>query len=150
MSKNYSGRDYRLYVKGVSAPSSGALLSLYTLVGLGQAAGINQSRNAMDKSNKADGDNSTFVAGRRNNTVSFSGVFDHTIDSGYTVLETALASSDGNVWFLLTSATANDKEFYGKSVITDLSVTLDDEGVSTFTTTLQVDGVLTTATDGGT
>lgn len=149
MAKNYSGRDYLFHVLD-SSPSSPAISSEYTLLGLGQSLSISQSRNAMDKSNKADGDNSSFVAGRRNITVSSGGVFDHTEDAGYTILETVFASSDGIVWFLATPLNSGDKEFYGSGVITDLSVTLDDESVSNFTTTIQVTGALVTATDGGT
>ena len=149
MAKNYSGRDYKFYVLG-TAPSSPAISSEYTVVGLGQTLSINQSRNAMDKSNKDDGDNSSFVGGRRNVTVSSGGVFDHTEDAGYTILETSFASSAGTVWFLASPISSGDKEFYGSGIVTDLSVTLDDESVSNFTTTIQVSGALTTATDGGT
>ena len=149
MAKNFSGREYKLSVAG-SAPGSPELVSLYTAVGLGQSLSISQSRNAMDRSSKDSGDDSTFVAGRRNVTVSGSGIFDHAIDAGYTILESAFASSSGDVWLIITPLNASDKEWYGKGKITDLSITLDDESVSTFSTTFQIDGVLTSATDGGT
>ena len=149
MGKNYSGRDFKVYVLD-SSPSSPAISSEYTVLGLGQTLSVNQSRNAMDKSNKDDGDNSTFVGGRRNITISTGGVFDHTEDAGYTILETVFASSDGVVWFLVSPLNTGDKEFYGSGIITDLSITLDDESVSGFSTTFQVTGALVTATDGGT
>jgi len=120
------------------------------VVGLTQSLSITSARAALDKSNKADGDESTFIGGRRNSTVSFGGVFDHTEDAGYTILSTSYESSAGTVWFLLSPLNASDTEWYGSGIVTQLDKTLDDEAVSGFTCTIQVSGALTEVTDGGT
>lgn len=144
MAKNYSGRDFLLYAS-TSAPGTASAASSYTLVGGIRNVSITRARNAMDKSSKDDGDESTFVAGRRNNTVSFDGVWDHTEDAGYTLLSNAYEAGNGTIYFLVTSTTNGDTEFYGAGVITQLDVAFPDEDISTFTGSIQVSGALTEA-----
>lgn len=145
MAKNKSGRDILFYAKQTS-PATASAASSYTLVGLSQALDISRSRGAIDVSTKDSGDESSFISGRRNQTISVSGVFDHTEDSGYTVLSDAYEASNGTVYFLATSTTNGDTEWYGSGVITDLSVSFPDEGASTYSCTIQVSGALTEAT----
>ena len=144
MAKNKSARDYWLYV-ATSAPTAAADATdaAYALVGLATEHSLSRSRGAIDVSTKDDGDDSAFIAGRRNQTVSMSGIFDHTEDAGYTKLSDAYEAANGTVYFLLTSATAGDTEWHGSGVITDLSLTFSDESPSTFSTTVQVSGSLT-------
>ena len=69
MAKNYSGRDLLLYAKA-TAPSTATTATDYTLVGDLTDVSITRSRNAIDDSSKDDGDETSVIAGRRNNTVS--------------------------------------------------------------------------------
>lgn len=146
MAKNLSGRDYLAYA-GTSSPSDGSSASdaAYSLVGKVTDISISRSRNAIETSTKDDGDESTFISGRRNQTVTISGYFDHTEDAGYTKLSDAYEASNGTVYFLVTSTTSGDTEWYGSGVITDLSTNFADESTSTFTATIQVSGALTEA-----
>lgn len=145
MAKNYSGRDFLLYALG-SAPSAASEATEYTLVGLVRSLSVNQSRNAIDTSTKDDGDDSSFIAGRRNVTLSAGGVFDHTEDGGFTILKTSLAAANGKVWFLVTSTATGDTEFYGSGIVTGLNLDFPDEDVSTFAADIQVTGALSAAT----
>lgn len=151
MAKNKSGRDYLLYA-ATSAPTAAAEANdaAYALVGLCTEHSLNRSRGAIDVSTKDSGDNSTFISGRRNETVTMSGIFDHTEDAGYTKLSDAFEASDGTVYFLLTSTNTGDTEWHGSGVITDLSLTFSDEAASTFNAAVQVSGALTEATGTGT
>lgn len=141
---NLAGRAYLCYA-GTSAPSdaTAAADAAYALIGKATDISISRSRNAIDTSTKDDGDNSSFISGRRNETVSISGLFDHTEDAGYTKLSDAFEASNGTVYFLVTSTTSGDTEWHGSGVITDLSTSFADESASTFTATLQVTGALT-------
>ena len=141
---NLAGRAYLCYA-GTSAPSAAAdnADAAYALVGKATDISISRSRNAIDTSTKDDGDNSSFISGRRNETVSISGLFDHTEDSGYTKLSDAFEAATGTVYFLVTSATTGDTEWHGSGVITDLSTSFADESASTFTATIQVSGAFT-------
>jgi hypothetical protein len=147
MAKNKSARDYWLYV-ATSAPTAAdeANDANYSLVGLATEHSLSRSRGAIDVSTKDDGDDSSFIAGRRNQTVSMSGIFDHTEDAGYTKLSDAYEAANGTVYFLLTSTNSGDTEWYGSGVITDLSLTFSDESPSTFSTTIQASGTVTEAT----
>lgn len=147
MAKNKSARDYWLYV-ATSAPTAAADAAdaAYALVGLATEHSLSRSRGAIDVSTKDNGDDSAFIAGRRNQTVSMSGIFDHTEDAGYTKLSDAYEAANGTVYFLLTSTNAGDTEWHGSGVITDLSLTFSDESPSTFSTTVQVSGSLTEVT----
>lgn len=145
MAKNKSGRDLLLYAS-VSSPGTASAASSYTLVGLATEHNLNRSRGAIDVSTKDSGDDSTFIGGRRNQTVTVSGVFDHTEDNGYTVLSNAYESASGTVYWLLTSTTNGDTEWYGSGVITDLSLSFGDEAASTYSATIQCSGTVTEAT----
>ena len=145
MAKNFSGRDYLLYVK-TSAPAVGDEIAGYTKVGFLTALSLGRSRAAMDKSNKDDGDDSTFVAGRRVVTVSGAVVYDHTIEAGQDLFSDAYESSAGLLWFLLTSVNSGDQEIHGNGIVTDWSVTFDDEGISTASFSVQGSGTLTEVT----
>jgi len=142
--KNKSGRSYLLYA-ATSAPSDATAAgdAAYALVGLATEHNLNRSRGAIDVSTKDSGDDSTFIAGRRNQTVAVSGVFDHTEDSGYTKLSDAYEASNGTVYILLTSTNSGDTEWHGSGVITDLSVSFPDEGASSFSSTIQLSGAVT-------
>lgn len=141
MAKNFSGRDYLFYVKATSAPSDATAASGYTIVGDLTSLSINRSRNVLDRSSKDSGDDRELVAGRRSQNVSGSGYFDHTEDAGYTVLSDAYEAADGKVWWLATSTTSGDTEWHGSGVISDLSSTLDDESISSFSFTIESESV---------
>lgn len=144
MPKNLSGRDYVAYA-ATSAPSDATAANdaAYSLIGKATDISISRSRNAIDVSTKDDGDESAFISGRRNQTVSISGIFDHTEDAGYTKLSDAYEASNGTVYFLVTSTNSGDTEWHGNGVITDLSTSFADESASSFTATIQVNGALT-------
>ena len=146
MAKNYSGRDMLFYVTEPTAPSVAATASDYTLVGLSTGVNINSSRNAIDKSNKDDGDESTFVAGRRNSTISGSCFWDHTSDTGQDHFQDAFESSNGTIYFLCTSTTNNDVEFHGSGIVTQKNLSFPDEGISQLDFEIQVSGALTEVT----
>ncbi len=144
MAKNLSGRDYLVYA-GTTEPTSAidAGDANYSLVGKAMDISISRSRNAIDTSTKDDGDGSSFIAGRKNESVSISGLFDHTEDAGYTKLSDAFEASNGTVYFLVTSTNTGDTEWYGSGVITDLSTSFADESASSFTASIQVNGTIT-------
>jgi len=146
MAKNKSGREFLLYV-ATTAPSAASSASdaAYSLVGLQRNLSFSRSRNAIDTSTKDDGDNSTYIGGRKNQTMTFDCIFDHTEDAGYTKLSDAYESESGLVFFLATSTTTGDTEWHGSGVITDLSPSFPDEDVSTFTASIQISGTLTEA-----
>lgn len=145
MAKNYSGRDFLLYAS-TTAPSPAATASEYTLVGGIRNVDIQRARNAAETSSKDDGDESTFIGLRRNNTLSFDGVWDHTEDAGYTVLSDTYESDSGLVYFLATSTTTGDTEFHGSGILTQLDLSFPDEDISTYSAGIQVSGALTEAT----
>lgn len=150
MAKNYSGRDYLLYVNAGSAPGSTDTPGGYNLVGKLVSVSVETSRNAIETSSKDDGDNSSFISGRRNSTINGSAIYDHTgVDVGQAELVTARDAADGLIYFLITSATSGDQEYHGGGVLTNLSYGFDDEAVSTIDFSIQVTGALTEA-DGGT
>ena len=142
MAKNFSGRDLLFYA-ATSAPSDASDASDYTLVGNVTSTSLSRSRNALDKSSKDDGDNSTFIAGRRNQSVSVSGNFDHTEDAGYTVLSDAYEAANGTVYWLISSTTSGDTEWHGSGPITQLDLQFDDESISTFSCAIQASGAVT-------
>ena len=145
--KNKSGRSYLMYA-ATSAPSDATAAgdAAYALVGGCTANDLSRARASIDVSTKDDGDNSVFIGGRRTQTISGSGVFDHTEDSGYTKLSDAYESSSGSAYVLLTSTNTGDTEWHGSGVITDLSVSFPDEGASTFSSTIQLSGAVTEVT----
>lgn len=140
--KNFSGRSYLMYVSA-STPSDATDPGDYTLVGDVTASGISRSRAALDKSSKDDGDDSSFISGRRNWTVNVSGNFDHTMDEGVQILEDQWEVSDAAIFFLLTSTNAGDREFHGQGKLTQFDTTFDDEAISSFTAAWQGTGTLT-------
>lgn len=142
MAVNFKGRDYKLYLK-TSAPSPATTQAQYTAVGNLLSVSISTSRNAIDVSTKDSGDNSDFIAGRRSTTLSGSARFDHVVDNGAALLYTQLAAESGELWFLVSSATATDEEFYGKGVLTQYDVAFPDDDSSTVDFSIQVTGALT-------
>ena len=131
------------YVTEPTAPSSATAASDYTLVGTSTDLNVNMSRNAMDKSNKDDGDESTFVAGRRNSTVSGTCYWDSTSDAGQDHFQDAFESAAGTIWFLATATATGEPEFHGSGIVTDKSLSFPDEGVAALSFTIQVSGALT-------
>jgi hypothetical protein len=142
MSKNFSGRDYLLYLS-TAAPGDAAITTDYVSAAKLTTVSISGSRNAIDKSSKDDGDDSTFIAGRRNLTVSGSCIFDHTIDAGQGKLTTGFAAADGLVYFLVSTGVAAEEEYHGSGILTSQNRTFADESTSTLDFTIQVSGALT-------
>lgn len=140
MAKNFSGRDYLFYVS-TSSPSDATAASDYTIVGDLTSLSINRSRNVLDRSSKDSGDDRELVAGRRSQNVSGSGFFDHTEDAGYTALSDAYEADDGTIYWLATSTTSGDTEWHGSGILSDLSSTLDDEAISSFSFTVESESV---------
>jgi hypothetical protein len=97
----------------------------------------------MDDSNKDDGDETSVIAGRRNNTISGTCNWDHTADAGQAMFTTAYNASNGLVYFLITSATSGDQEFHGSGVCTQADVSFPDEGISSLSFSVAVNGALT-------
>lgn len=149
MAKNYSGRDYKLWVAS-SAPGSGALESNYTQVGKLISVSVETSRNAIETSSKDDGDDSAFIGGRRNTVINGSAIYDHTDDAGQAIIAGARDSASGSIWFLVTPSNASDNEFYGAAVVTSVNYGFDDEAASTIDFSFQVTGALTEGSDSGT
>lgn len=142
MAKNFSGRDFLLYL-ATSAPTDAAITTDYTSVAKLTNVTISSSRNAIDKSSKDDGDESTFIAGRRNTTISGSAIFDHTSDAGQAMVTTAFEAADGTVYFLATTSTVGDQEFHGSGIVTSKTIAAQDESTTTIDFTIQVSGALT-------
>lgn len=142
MAVNFKGRDYKLYLK-TSAPSPATTQAQYTLVGNLLSVNIATSRNAIETSTKDDGDNSAFIAGRRSTVLSGTARFDHVVDSGAALLYTQMAAESGELWFLVSSATATDEEFYGAGIITQYDVGFPDDDASTVDFSVQVTGAIT-------
>lgn len=148
MSKpNKAGRSYLLYV-GTTSPSdaSSASDAAYALGGLIRNLSLARTRNAIDVSTKDDGDNSSFIGGRRNQSFTADFVFDHTEDAGYTKLSDAYESASATVYWLITSTTTGDTEWHGSGLVTDLSLAFPDEDTSTYNLAVQASGAVTEAT----
>lgn len=146
MAVNYSGRDYLLYV-APSLPSAPAEANdaVYDLVGFGTSLSFNRNAAAIEKSNKDDGRYTSWLPGRRIETVSGSCIFDHTSDAGQAHFATAFASAAGTIWWLITSTTSGDTEFYGSGILTNYSVSFNDEEPSTIEFEIQSSGASTQA-----
>jgi hypothetical protein len=142
MSVNFKGRDYKLYLSA-SAPSPATTQAQYTLVGNLLNVSVSTSRNAIETSTKDDGDNSAFIAGRRSSTISGSARFDHVVDAGAAILYTQIVAEAGTVYWLISSATATDEEFYGQGVLTQYDVSFPDDDSSTVDFSIQVSGAMT-------
>jgi predicted secreted protein len=143
MSKNYSGREYTLWVSA-SAPATADESASYTQVGLVTDLNLSISRNAIETSNKDDGDSSSFIAGRRNWTADVTAIYDHTSNAGQAIFTTAMNASNGTVYFLFSNGPASaDQEFHGSAVITALNFGFPDEETSSVNVTLQGTGALT-------
>ena len=141
-SKNYSGREFLLYA-AVSTPAEVTDPGDYTLVGANTGFDIARSRNAMDASNKDDGDKTSNVAARRSNTVSGTSNWDHTSNDGQLLFTTAINASDGTLYFLVTSTATGEPEFHGSGVVTQADLSFPDEGISTLAFSVAVNGALT-------
>jgi hypothetical protein len=96
MSKNYSGREYTFWVSA-STPSAADESASYTQVGLVTDLNLSISRNAIETSSKDDGDDSSFIAGRRNWTADITAIFDHTSNAGQAIFTTAMNAADGTI-----------------------------------------------------
>jgi predicted secreted protein len=144
---NKAGRSYLLYV-ATTAPDAAASASdaAYSLGGLLRNLSLSRTRNAIDASTKDSGDDSTFIAGRRNQSFTADFVFDHSEDAGYTKLSDAYESASATVYWLITSTTTGDTEWTGSGIVTDLSLAFPDEDVSTYNLAVQASGAVTEAT----
>lgn len=147
MAVNYSGRDYVLYV-GTTAPSAAAEANdaNYDKVGLLVNLSFNRTANLIEKSNKDDGRYSSWLAGRRVESVSGTAIFDHTSDTGQAHFQTAYESASGTIYWLITTVNSGDDEFYGSGVLTNYTVTFNDEEASTIEFEIQSTGSSTQAT----
>ena len=146
MAVNYSGTDYVIYVAS-AAPSAAAEANdaAYAKLGLNVNLFINGSANDIEKSNKDDGTNTSWLAGRKVETISGSFIFDHTEDSGQAKLQTVWESASRAIWFLVTTVTSGDEEFYGTGVLTGRSLSFNDQEPSTGEFEIRVSGGITQA-----
>ena len=129
-----------------TAPATADISTSYVLLGLCRNLNLNVSRNAIDKSTKDDGDNSSFIGGRRRWTLSGDAIWDHTEDHGQAILETTIDSASGQIWFLVTSKTSGDEEFIGTGIITQKDLSWPDENVSSVSFSIQGTGALIQST----
>jgi len=146
MAVNYSGRDYLLYV-GTTAPSNAAFANdaNYSKVGLLVNLQFSRTANAIEKSNKDDGRYTSWLPGRRIENVSGTAIFDHTEDTGQAVFQTAFDSASGTIYWLITTVNSGDEEFYGSGILTNYTVTFNDEEPSTIEFEIQSSGASTQA-----
>jgi len=103
---------------------------------------VQSARAALETSTKDDGDESTFIGGRRNSTINGTAYFDRTEDTGQAVLQAAFESATGIIYFLITTDTAGDEEFYGSGVLTSKNISFPDESIMQLDFSIQVSGAL--------
>ena len=135
------GRDLALHVARGSAPSTLNDPDQYTLVGNITSRSYDRSRNAIDVSSAASGDDMDYLGGRRSRTLTMEGYFDAVHDSGYAILNSAMeAAGTDSIWWILATGTSGDKIIYGRGIVTELSITGEDDGAVTFTCTINITG----------
>ena len=144
MADNYNGRSYLLYA-ATSTPANPSQVTNYDQVGLLVNLQFNRSRNLIEKSNKDDGAYSSWLAGRRVESVSGSAIFDHTADTGQAHFQTAYEASNGTIYWLITSTDTTQDEFYGEGVVTNYTFTFNDEEPSQIEFEIQSTGSSTHA-----
>ncbi len=146
MAVNYSGTDFVLYI-GSTEPTAAAEANdaAYTKLGLNVNLAINGTANDIEKSNKDDGTNTSWMAGRKIETISGSFIFDHTEDAGQAVLQAVWESASRAIWWLITTVNSGDEEFYGTGVLTGRSFSFNDQEPSSGEFEIRVSGGITQA-----
>ena len=139
-----NGRLYALYLAS-AAPSVGhsSADAAYAACGLITSLSLAEAINAIDVSNKDSGNNSEFLGGRSQWTINVSARFDLAGDTGQSKVTTAAESTSRNIWFLITTDTASDLEFYGKAVLTGREYSFGDEESCEISFSMNVTGALT-------
>ena len=145
--QNYDGTAYLVYA-ATTAPTNAFNKddANYTVVGELVNTNYDRIRAAIEKSSKQDGDESTFIAGRRNRKFNFSARFDHTEDNGQAKVVDAYESATGVVYLLISTGVAGDLAFHGSGIVTGAPVTVNDGAVSEVSFTVQMSGVVTETT----
>lgn len=137
-----NGREYKLYTTD-DAPAAPTTLSDYDMVALLTDLSINGTRAAIDKSSKDDGDESTFIAGRRNHTISGTAFYDAAGDAGQEHFKSEFDAVDGLIYFCIANSVVGEKAWHGSGIVTTWTVTFPDEGVAQVDFEIQVSGALT-------
>jgi hypothetical protein len=142
--QNHDGTAYKVYF-GTTAPTDAFLLTdaNYTVVGFLKNTSYDRARNALDKSNKDDGDESSFLGGRRTRTFSFSAIYDHAEDAGQAKVVDAYESATGVGYVLISTGVTGDTAFHGNGVVTSAKVSANDQAVSTIDFTVKMNGAVT-------
>jgi hypothetical protein len=145
--QNHDGTAYKVYA-ATTAPTDAfdSADAAYTAVGFLKNTGYNRTRNAIDKSTKDDGDESSYLGGRRTRAIPFSCVYDHTEDAGQAIVVDAYESATGVVYLLISTGVAGDEAFHGNGVVTDASVAMNDQSTSTITFSVKMNGAVTQTT----
>ncbi len=136
-----NGLDYLIYL-APTAPSvpTDSSDAAYDVCGEMMSVGISDAVNVVETSSKTTAGDSAFVGGRAAQTINGTARFDAAGDEGQDHLQTALESAAKNVWFLITTDTAGDEEWYAKSVLESQDFTLDDQAATEVSFTLRVTG----------
>lgn len=142
-----NGIDYLIYlaptVPTVPTDSSDAA---YDVCGELLTLGVSDAISNVETSSKTSGISSSFVGGRGATTVNCTARFDAVGDAGQDHLQTAMEASARNVWFLITTDTVGDEEWYGKALLSSQDFTLDDQAATDIAFSLQVTGAPTRGT----
>lgn len=136
-----NGLDYLIYLAPSvpSVPTSSADAA-YDVCGELMSLGISDAVNVIETSSKTTAGNSSFIGGRASETINFTARFDAVEDAGQAHLQAALEAAAKNVWFLITTDTVGDEEWYGKAVLESQDFTLDDQAATELSATLRVTG----------
>lgn len=138
---DFNSTDLKLYVSA-SAPATSDISTSYTEVGYIIDLNITRTREAIPTSSKTDGDNSSYTAGRRDWSVDVSCLFDKESDAGQLIFDTAWNATDSTVYFLITSNTSGDDEWWGSGLVTAYDNTLPDNAAAGMSATIQGTGSL--------
>lgn len=138
------GHDWRLYV-GSSAPGtdfdSGD--AVWDLVGFSTDTNLNPTKELIESADKDSAYESTYVAARRDATVSetvFSEATHSATDEGQELLWTSYNSDDTSIYFLVSDGVTGNEAFQGQAYVEDLDKSMSDQEMTELDVSLQVTG----------
>lgn len=140
------GTDFGLYVNSSDPGSGYGDITNYDLVGFGQDLGLSIDRDMIESSDKDEGDDATFVGGRRTQEITHTVNGDITDgnDVGQDTILSALNDSTGaKVWFLITDNVSGNIQWYGTFIPANAEWTFPDQGMVEIDLTLQITGAVT-------
>ena len=151
------GRDWTLYLAASdAAPSRAGAAQDYTLAGLLTSRGEDAARNAIaaaasrtaaQQAAGASRDEADYLAGRRSFSIPIEAYYDPVVtggDGGLEILSDSIeADGTDSIYWLLAPDGSAEKLYYGRAIVTELSITGEDDAAATYTATLTVLGAVT-------